>query len=48
MENERRNDTAPKAETHSYEPPQVEEVLSAEDLAREVHYAGVQVSGIIG
>jgi hypothetical protein len=25
----------------SYEPPQVECVMDAEDLAREVHYAGI-------
>jgi hypothetical protein len=29
----------------SYEPPCVEQVMSAEDLAREVHYAGAPVSG---
>jgi hypothetical protein len=26
---------------HEYEPPRIEEVLCAEDLEREVHYAGV-------
>ncbi|MGH7566710.1 MAG: hypothetical protein ACREK2_07765 [Gemmatimonadota bacterium] len=27
-----------------YEPPEVEEVLRAEDLEREVHYAGAPIS----
>jgi hypothetical protein len=41
MENETRNDPARTPKRPEYEPPQVEEVLSADDLAREVHYAGV-------
>ena len=28
-----------------YEPPGVDEVLSPEDLEREIHYAGVTISG---
>jgi hypothetical protein len=28
-----------------YEPPEVVEVLRAEDLRREVHYAGIVISG---
>ena len=28
-----------------YEPPDVEEVLSAEELSREVNYAGAPISG---
>jgi hypothetical protein len=31
-----------------YEPPAVVEVLRAEDLRREVHYAGVLISGPAG
>ena len=49
MENDRRNEPARDDVPAGYEPPRVEEVLSADDLAREVHYAGVQVSpGQIG
>lgn len=32
----------------SYEPPRVEQVLGAEDLAREVHYAGSPGSPVPG
>ena len=48
MEDERRDESAP-ASKPAYEPPQVEDVLTNEELAREVHYAGVQtVSEPIG
>ncbi|HUF88396.1 MAG TPA: hypothetical protein VMR66_00270 [Gemmatimonadota bacterium] len=30
-----------EAETQEYEAPAIEEVLSPDDLSREVHYAGV-------
>lgn len=40
MENETHSDPAPTAEDSNYEPPKVEDVMSADDLAREVHYAG--------
>ena len=36
MDNETRNQPAPA----EYEPPKVEDVISADDQAREVHYAG--------
>ena len=49
MEDERRNESAPASKRPAYEPPQVEEVLTTEELAREVHYAGVStVSEPIG
>ena len=48
MEDERRNESATASKRPAYMPPQVEDVLTADELAREVHYAGVQVSGIIG
>jgi hypothetical protein len=45
MENEIRNEAEPSAaKSPEYEPPRVESVMSAEDLAREVQYAGVAVS----
>ena len=31
----------PKTEAATYEPPKVESVLTAEELAREIQYAGV-------
>ena len=40
---EQRNDQGPEL-PEGYEPPEVEEVLSAEDLEREVQYAGTPVS----
>ena len=33
---------------NGYEPPAVVEVLRADDLRREVHYAGVVISGPAG
>ena len=35
----RREEFDPNAKDVEYESPQVEEVMSADDLAREVHYA---------
>ena len=40
MENEKRNEHAPVPKTPKYDPPQVEEVIGADEIAREVHYAG--------
>ena len=49
MEDERRNESGEASKRPAYEPPQVEDVLTADELAREVHYAGVQtVSEPIG
>jgi hypothetical protein len=42
--NEERQSIVPEG----YEPPAVEEVLSPQDLAREVHYAGENGSFVIG
>lgn len=43
MEQEPRNSNA---DSPSYEPPRVEQVIDREDLEREVHYAGFQtISG---
>ena len=33
-------------ECDSYEPPRIETVLTADELAREVLYAGVQISNL--
>lgn len=33
------------SEPAGYDPPEVEEVLSAEELTREVNYAGAPISG---
>ena len=33
----------PEPEAPTYEPPKVESVLTAEELAREIQYAGVTV-----
>ena len=41
MEDELRDESAPAPKRPAYEPPQVEDVLTNEELAREVHYAGV-------
>jgi hypothetical protein len=35
------NEQATETEAGTYEPPQVEAVLTTEDLAREIHYAGI-------
>ena len=40
MENEKQNDPAPAPRMPKYDPPQVEEVIGADEIAREVHYAG--------
>jgi hypothetical protein len=40
MENETRNDPAPAPKRPAYDPPQVERVMNADEIAREVHYAG--------
>ena len=42
MEDERRNESPPASKRPKYDPPQVEDVLTADELAREVHYAGFQ------
>lgn len=45
MKDDREQTGAPEG----YEPPAIEEVLSADDLQREVHYAGATGSvGAIG
>lgn len=44
MERENENGALPVAKSPEYEPPQVEGVMNADDLAREVHYAGTQAS----
>ncbi|HET6616630.1 MAG TPA: hypothetical protein VFH69_02350 [Gemmatimonadota bacterium] len=41
MENQTRKDPAAAQEQPEYDPPKVEDVLTADELAREVHYAGV-------
>jgi hypothetical protein len=38
----------PSPNDPAYEPPKVEQVIGAEELAREVHYAGVDISGRVG
>ena len=40
MENAKLNEPAPAPKTPKYDPPQVEEVTGAGEIAREVHYAG--------
>lgn len=47
MKPDPQNGTHPGAPA-GYEPPAVEEVLSPDDLSREVHYAGANGSPIIG
>lgn len=41
MESPHRNEPATDPKQSQYDPPRVEQVLSSDDLAREVHYAGV-------
>ena len=44
---EQTNDTdvlEPSAPVDAYEPPQVESILTADDLAREIQYAGISVT----
>lgn len=43
-----RNAKVPAPGNGDYEPPLVEEVLDADDLKREVHYAGAPGSPVIG
>jgi hypothetical protein len=43
MNGEIRNTPASDANSSEYEAPQVERVMEADELAREVHYAGFQV-----
>jgi hypothetical protein len=40
MENVTRNEPLPALKRPEYEPPQVERVMGADEIAREVHYAG--------
>lgn len=47
MEQNPKPDSDPR-DPAEYEPPAVEEVLSADDLTREVHYAGVVGSPVPG
>jgi hypothetical protein len=42
------NEKAPAPAGGDYEPPQVEQVLDAADLKRELHYAGTPGSPTIG
>lgn len=44
MENKARPEPASCPEHPTYDPPKVEKVIGADELAREVHYAGVDVS----
>ena len=49
MDNEARNEPQRIEKQPDYEAPLVERVMGAEEIAREVHYAGVDVSnGQIG
>ncbi len=43
MTKDSRNDHAPEPKQPEYEPPQVDKVVDADELAREVHYAGDDV-----
>lgn len=40
MKKDTRNEPAPDLKQPEYDPPQVESVIDADALAREVHYAG--------
>ena len=40
-----RNDGRGPNEPAGYDPPEVEEVLNAEELTREINYAGTPISG---
>jgi hypothetical protein len=42
---EDRKDAPEPAGPSGYHPPGVEELLDAQELAREIHYAGVPISG---
>ncbi len=44
MEKESRKELVPSPDESAYDPPKVEQVIGADELAREVHYAGVQIS----
>lgn len=48
MKEESRKEPAQAPNEAPYAPPQVEEVLDAADLNREVHYAGTPGSPVIG
>jgi hypothetical protein len=49
MDNEARNEPQRVEKQPDYEAPKVEQVMGADEIAREVHYAGVEVSpGSIG
>jgi hypothetical protein len=39
------NEALRPEERPGYDPPRVERVMDADELAREVHYAGIPVSG---
>jgi hypothetical protein len=41
---DKKNEQGPEG----YEPPGFDEVLSAEDLEREIQYAGITISGPVG
>lgn len=41
MESPHRNEPVTDSKQPQYDPPRVEEVLSSDDLDREVHYAGL-------
>lgn len=44
MDNAARNEPQRVEKQPDYEAPQVEQVMGADEIAREVHYAGVDVS----
>lgn len=44
MDNAARNEPQRIEKQPDYEAPQVEQVMGADEIAREVHYAGVDVS----
>jgi hypothetical protein len=48
MPDDTAHERSPEPRLPAYEPPMVERVIGAEELAREVHYAGAQVSGQTG
>jgi hypothetical protein len=48
MPDDTAHERSPEPRLPAYEPPTVERVIGAEELAREVHYAGAQVSGQTG
>jgi hypothetical protein len=49
MDNETRNEPQRIEKPQDYQSPQIEQVMGADEIAREVHYAGVDVSrGTVG